>query len=93
MATSMRLQRIGAKKQPRYRIVVIEQSSGASAGYIEKIGNYFPEASDPDEEIDIDEDKAIEWLDNGAVPSDTVKDLLSRNGVLETYREEGTAAS
>lgn len=92
MAMSMRLQRMGAKKQPRYRLVVIEQSSGADAGYIEKIGNYFPEASDEDEEIDLDEDKAIEWLENGAIPSDTVEDILSEEGILEKLREEESPA-
>lgn len=92
MAMSMRLQRIGAKKEPRYRIVVIEQSSGADAGYIEKIGNFFPEANNEDEEVDLDEDKAIEWLENGAIPSDTVKDILSREGVTEEMTEGSTSA-
>ncbi|MFB6344834.1 MAG: 30S ribosomal protein S16 [bacterium] len=92
MAMNMRLQRMGAKKQPRYRIVVMEQSDGASAGYIEKIGNYFPEASDEKDEVEINEDKAIEWLGNGAQPSETVKDLLSDEGILEKLHEEGSAA-
>lgn len=92
MAMSMRLQRIGAKKEPRYRIVVIEQSSGADAGYIEKIGNFFPEANNEDEEVDLDEDKAIEWLENGAIPSDTVEDILSGEGVTEKMTEGSTSA-
>lgn len=92
MAMNMRLQRIGAKKEPRYRLVVMEQSDGASAGYIEKIGNYYPEAANEDEEVDIDEDKAIEWLENGAIPSDTVEDLLSGEGIMEKLHEEESTA-
>lgn len=92
MAVSMRLQRTGAKKEPRYRIVVIEQSSGADAGYIEKLGNYYPEANNEDDEIDLDEDKAVKWLENGAIPSDTVEDLLSEQGVKEGLAEEGSTA-
>lgn len=91
MATAMRLQRIGAKKEPRYRIVVISSESGSDAGFIEKIGNYFPE--NDDEEYDIDQDKALEWLKNGAKPSSTVRDILSSEGVLETLEEERASTS
>jgi len=93
MATKMRLQRIGARKEPRYRIVVINSEAGSSAGYIEKLGNYFPEADNPDEEVDLDEDKAFEWLQDGAKPSSTVKDILSDQGLLEKLEEERSGAS
>jgi small subunit ribosomal protein S16 len=84
----MRLQRIGASKEPRYRIVVINSEAGSSAGYIEKVGNYFPEKDNEDEEYDVDTDKALEWLENGAKPSSTVKDILSNEGVIEALEEE-----
>lgn len=87
MATRMRLQRVGARKEPRYRIVVISAESGSSAGYIEKIGNYFPEADQGSQEYEVDREKAVEWLENGAKPSSTVKNILSELGILESQPE------
>jgi small subunit ribosomal protein S16 len=93
VSTKMRLQRIGASKEPRYRIVVINSEAGSSAGYIEKVGNYFPEKDDEDDEFDVDNDKALEWLKNGAKPSSTVKDILSNEGVIEALEEERNGKS
>jgi len=91
MAASIRLQRRGQKKQPYYRVVVIDSSSGSSAGYIEKLGTYDPEAADEDDEIDLDEQSALEWMRRGAMPSETVRDLFNRIGLMETLREVGTS--
>lgn len=92
MATKIRLQRTGAKKEPRYRVVAINSSSGSGAGYIEKIGNYFPDTEDENEEYDIDRDKAKKWLGNGAKPSSTVKNIFSEVGILEEIEEETATA-
>jgi small subunit ribosomal protein S16 len=92
MATKMRLQRMGASKEPRYRIVVINSEAGSSAGYIEKIGNYFPETEDEADEYQVEKDLALEWLQNGAKPSSTVKDILSEEGILEELEEQRAEA-
>lgn len=92
VSTKMRLQRMGATKEPRYRIVVIDSGAGTDAGYIEKIGNYYPESTDEEDEYDVDEDLALEWLENGAKPSPTVKDILSEHEILEELEERRAEA-
>ncbi len=92
MSTKMRLQRMGATKEPRYRIVVINTKAGSSAGYIEKVGNYFPETDDEDEEYQVEEDIALKWLQDGAKPSSTVKDILTEEGILEKLEEQRAEA-
>ncbi len=77
----MRLTRLGDKKSPFYRIVVVDGRKARDGEYIEKIGHYNP-TSQP-EEIVIDEAKAKEWLAKGVQPTDTVKTLLIRQGILE----------
>ena len=81
MAVKMRLTRLGDKKSPFYRIVVVDGRKARDGEYIEKIGHYNP-TSQP-EEIVIDEAKAKEWLAKGVQPTDTVKTLLIRQGILE----------
>lgn len=83
MSTRIRLQRYGHKQQPYYRVVVTNKGAGSSAGYIESLGNYRPSATGEEEELELEEDRIIHWLDTGAQPSGTVKDLLSRAGILE----------
>ncbi|RPF46794.1 30S ribosomal protein S16 [Thermodesulfitimonas autotrophica] len=80
MAVKIRLKRIGAKKQPRYRIVVADARSPRDGRFIEEIGYYNPVA-DP-AELKIDEARAREWLARGAQPTDTVRALLARTGIL-----------
>ncbi|MGQ9513045.1 30S ribosomal protein S16 [Thermodesulfitimonas sp.] len=80
MAVKIRLKRIGAKKQPRYRIVVADARSPRDGRFIEEIGFYNPVA-DP-AELKIDEARAREWLARGAQPTDTVRALLARTGIL-----------
>ncbi|MBT3301442.1 MAG: 30S ribosomal protein S16 [Bacteroidetes bacterium] len=80
MAVKIRLQRKGRKKAPYYYIVVADARSPRDGKFIERIGSYNPIPTIP--QIDIDTDKAVSWLDLGAVPTKTVKTLLSTKGVL-----------
>lgn len=85
MAVRIRLRRMGAKKRPFYRIVVADSRSPRDGRFIEEIGYYNP-ISKP-REIKIDTEKAAEWLDKGAQPSETVKALFKANGVFEHPKE------
>jgi len=80
MAVKIRLRRMGAKKAPFYRVVVADSRSPRNGRFIEEIGYY-----DPTKEpavVNIDSEKAKAWIGNGAQPTDTVKALLKKNGVL-----------
>ncbi|AKM18499.1 30S ribosomal protein S16 [Geobacillus sp. FSL K6-0789] len=83
MAVKIRLKRMGAKKKPFYRIVVADSRSPRDGRFIETIGTYNPVAEPA--EIKIDEELALKWLQNGAKPSDTVRSLLSKQGILEKF--------
>lgn len=81
MSVKIRLKRIGAKKAPFYRLVVADSRSPRDGKFIEEIGYYNP-IKEP-VEIKIDAEKAKKWLDNGAQPSDTVRNLLKKSGIIE----------
>lgn len=83
MAVKIRLKRMGAKKAPLYRIVVADSRSPRDGKVIEQVGTYNPLTNPA--EVKVDEDLAIKWLGNGAIPTDTVKNLLSKAGVMEKY--------
>lgn len=85
MATKIRLKRMGAKKSPFYRIVVADSRAPRDGRFIEEIGYYNP-VKQP-EILQVDEEKALSWLGTGAQPSDTVKALLSRAGVMKKFHE------
>ncbi|MBE6570721.1 MAG: 30S ribosomal protein S16 [Ruminococcaceae bacterium] len=80
MAVKIRLRRMGAKKAPFYRVVVADSRYPRDGRFIEEIGHYNP-LTDPAEVV-IDGEKAKKWIANGAQPTDTVKALLKKNGVL-----------
>ena len=80
MAVKIRLRRLGAKKAPFYRVVVADSRFPRDGRFIEEIG-YFNPNTDP-AEVKIDGDKAKSWIANGAQPTDTVKALLKKNGIL-----------
>ena len=80
MAVRIRLTRVGATKQPSYRVVVADARSARDSRAIETIGHYNPR-TDPIE-LNVDEAKAKEWLAKGAQPSDTVVRLFKRAGIL-----------
>ncbi|MCI8332308.1 MAG: 30S ribosomal protein S16 [Clostridiales bacterium] len=81
MAVKIRLKRMGAKKAPFYRVIVADSRSPRDGRFIEEIGYYNP-ISEP-VEIKIDAEAAKKWIANGAQPTDTVKALLKKNGVIE----------
>lgn len=77
----IRLRRIGAKKAPFYRVVVADSRFPRDGRFIEEIGTYNP-LTEP-AEIKIDADRALEWMKNGAQPTDTVKALLKKTGAIQ----------
>jgi small subunit ribosomal protein S16 len=80
MAVRIRLTRVGAKKQPSYRVVVADARSARDSRAIETIGHYNPRTEPI--ELNVDETKAKEWLAKGAQPSDTVLRLFKQAGIL-----------
>ena len=86
MAVKLRLKRMGAKKQPFYRIVAADSRAKRDGRFIEVVGTYNP-LTDP-AEIKIDEEVAMKWLRNGAVPTDTVRNLFSEAGIMKKFAEE-----
>ncbi|WDL97385.1 30S ribosomal protein S16 [Alicyclobacillus sp. ALC3] len=85
MAVKIRLKRMGAKKSPFYRVVVAESRSPRDGRFIEEIGTYNP-LTDP-AQVSINEERALRWLQTGAQPSDTVRELLHRAGILKKHHE------
>ena len=81
MSVKIRLKRMGAKKAPFYRLVVADSRSPRDGKFIEEIGYYNP-ITEP-AEIKIDAEKAKKWLGTGAQPSDTVRSLLKKSGIIE----------
>jgi len=85
MAVKIRLRRMGAKKNPFYRIVVADSRSPRDGRLIEQIGTYNP-VSDP-VTVKIDEEKALDWMSKGAKPSDTVRNLFSKQGLMQKFHD------
>ena len=85
MAVKLRLKRMGSKKKPVYRIVAIDSHTKRDGEYIELIGTYNP-LTEP-KTVKIDETIALKWLSNGAIPSDTVRNLLSEVGIMKKFHE------
>ena len=81
MSVKIRLKRTGAKKQPSYRIVVADSRFPRDGRFIEELGFYNPR-TEPST-VNVDGDKAKKWLANGAQPTDTVRALLKKSGVIE----------
>lgn len=80
----LRLRRMGAKKQPSYRIVAAESTAPRDGAFIETIGHYNP-VTDP-ATIKVDEEKALKWLMNGAQPTEVVAKLFTRVSIMEKYQ-------
>ena len=81
MAVKIRLRRMGAKKAPYYRVVVADSRYPRDGRFIEEIG-YINPLTDP-ATVQIDADKAKTWIKNGAQPTDTVRALLKKSGIIE----------
>ena len=81
MAVKMRLKRMGAKRRPFYRIVVADSRFPRDGRFIEEIGYYNPIENPA--VVKVDKEIALKWLNNGAMPTDTVRDILSKEGILK----------
>ena len=79
MAVKMRLTRLGDKKSPFYRVVVIDSHKARDGQYVDLVGTYNPLT----EELNLDTDKAKKWINCGVQPTETVKSLLVRTNVIE----------
>ncbi len=83
MAVKLRLTRMGAKKRPTYRIVATDSRRPRDGEYLELIGTYAP----LDSVTKINEEVALKWLNNGAIPTDTVKNLFSKEGIMKKFTD------
>jgi small subunit ribosomal protein S16 len=86
LAVKIRLRRTGRKKQPTYRIVVADSRSPRDGRFTEAIGQYNPRATEGG--LVLNAERANHWLDNGAQPTDTVRSLLRKAGVLKARHEQ-----
>ena len=85
MAVKLRLKRMGKKKKPFYRIVAADARSPRDGRFIEVVGTYNPIKKPAS--VTVDSEKALKWLQNGAVPTDTVRSILSKEGIMTKYAE------
>ncbi|MBO5375431.1 MAG: 30S ribosomal protein S16 [Bacilli bacterium] len=86
MAVRIRLTRMGSKKKPVYRIVASDSRRPRDGQYIELVGTYNPATED----VKVNEEVAMKWLGQGALPTDTVKNLLSKQGIMKKFAESKT---
>ena len=84
MAVKLRLKRMGAKQKPFYRIVAADSRSPRDGRFIETVGTYDPVKKENN--ITVNEEKALKWLNNGAQPTDTVKNILTKQGIWSKYK-------
>ena len=87
----IRLRRVGRKHRPIYRVVVADSRSPRDGAFIEIIGHYNP-LTEP-ATVDINEEKALKWLRDGAQPTDTVSSMLRRLGILDKFKQGSQAKS
>ena len=90
MAVKLRLKRMGAKKRPFYRIVAADSRSPRDGRFIEVVGTYNPIVEK--DNVTIDKEKVTKWINNGALPTDTVKSILKKDGIwaeLKNTKKEG----
>ena len=84
MAVKLRLTRMGAKKKPTYRIVATDSRRPRDGEYLELIGTYAPLGEC---QVNIKEEIALKWLDRGAIPTDTVRNLFSKAGIMKKFAD------
>ena len=89
MAVKLRLKRMGAKKKPFYRVIAADSRSPRDGRFIEEVGYYDPTKVPAD--INIKEEVALKWLNQGAQPTDTVRSLLSKAGIMKKFHETKSA--
>lgn len=86
MAVKIRLTRMGSKKKPFYRINVADSRAPRDGRFIETVGTYNPLVAE--NQITVKEDRVLEWLAKGAQPSDTVRNILSKAGVIAKFHDQ-----
>ncbi len=84
MAVKIRLQRIGTKKKPFYRVIAIDEREKRDGKFIDQIGRYQPIVEG--EQLVIDETKLFHWLGKGAVPTSTILQLLKKKGLWQKFK-------
>ncbi len=87
MAVKLRLKRMGAKAKPFYRIVAADSRSPRDGRFIETVGTYNPVGKEA-EQIKVNEELALKWLNAGAQPTDTVRNLLSKSGTWSKFKNK-----
>ena len=86
MPVKIRLARMGAKKRPFYRVVITDSRSPRDSNYIEVVGTYNP-CTDP-AEIKLKDDRILDWLSKGAQPTETVHNILKKEGIINRSKEK-----
>ena len=86
MAVKKKKKRMGSKQRPFYRIIAADSRSPRDGRFIESVGTYDPIKKD--ENVTVDEEKVLKWLNNGAQPTDTVKSILTQTGVWAKYKNK-----
>ncbi len=82
----LRLRRVGARHQPSYRVVVADSRAARDGAFVDQIGHYNPRTDPPT--LQIDEEKALKWIRQGAQPSEAVAQMLKRLGTLDRVEDE-----
>lgn len=85
MAVKIRLARVGRRKGPAYRVVVADQRKARDGRFIEILGYYQPLQNPA--QVEVDSDRALKWLKDGAVPSETVRSIFRKLGILKRFHE------
>ena len=86
MAVKLRLTRMGAKKRPTYRIVATDSRRPRDGKYLELIGTYSPIDTE-ENQIKVNEEVALKWLNKGAIPTDTVRNIFSKEGIMKKFAD------
>ena len=84
MAVKIRLQRVGTKKKPFYRIIAVDEREKRDGKFIDQLGRYQPIVDG--EQLVVDETKLFHWLGKGAVPTHTIMELLKKKGLWQKYK-------
>lgn len=87
MAVKIRLTRMGRKKAPYYRVVVADSRYARDGRFLEILGYYHPLEKEDEKQLKVDADKALNWMKEGARPSDTVRTLFARLGIMKRFHE------
>ncbi len=91
MAVKIRMTRIGRRHRPFFRINAVDGRTPRDGKILEKLGHFDPLEKDADKQIVINLEKVKVWLDKGAIPSETVAEILAKRGVMTKYLEEKQA--